>query len=531
MSDQHDLDSFAEGIYALTALIRPIYGPSGKVVAHAGATGRSAPELLTDGATIARRLTEVDHRVENAGMMFLRGLLWEVHERVGDGTSTTAIVFDAMYREGRKGITAGLNAARLRDFLFQFSTVLHLALEQQRVAVANSLSLERLAKSVSGDEALAKVVSEIVTGLGAHGHVEVRPSRVHNLGYEFLGDSFWPSKCLDTTMLLGMSGRRLDLMNCGLFVSDLPIEDPHMLISILAAARTSGVSSLIILGRSLSTPCLGLLMSNSSPAFPIMAMRTPETTPIDQLEAMEDIATITGAFVFHEAAGATAANIKPTDLGSCRRAWVSRTHLGLFGGKAPSQGIRQRIRSLRTDIQVVSDDRRKNRLRLRLSRLSAKSAIIWINGVTDREIEQRKRLAERTCHVAGAAISTGGLPGGGSALLACHRLIDDQELTTDEPEEAFAIRMLMCGLEAPVRTLAQNLGLEFSWAVAKAIDAGPGKSWNMETAQIIDTLDVELLDSFEVVATALQHAVNGAAQALTIQSIVLQRTQKIATAP
>lgn len=512
-------------------LIRPVYGPSANVVLNAGATGRSAPELLTDGATIARRLVEVEDRVENVGTMFLRGLLWEIHDLVGDGTSTAAIVFAAMFEEGRRGIAAGLNASRLRYFLLERAKLLDPALDRQRITVSDQPTLKCLAQSVSGDASLAGAVSEIHAGLGAYGHVEVRPGKGSDLGYEFIGDSFWPSNCLDSAMMPGVIGQRIELSNCALFVSDLDIQDAQDFVPVLAAARTPQVTSLIILGRSISKQCVGLLMSNSSPAFRIFAMRTPEATEFDRSETMDDIATLTGATVFRHAAGASSVNVQGADLGSCRRAWISRTHFGLCGGQGKSRVIRRRISELRAQVQSVGEDKQTKQARLRLSRLTAKSAILLINGTTDREIEQRKALGERTSRVTQNAIVNGALPGGGAALLECRRFVGLRELSTDEPEEVFALKMMIQGLEAPIRTLAQNGGLEPSVAVMKAKDAGPGHAIDVTTGRIVDMSKAGILDSFDVVSTALQKATAGVAQALTIETVVLRQSPSKATTP
>ena len=531
VSDGPGLGRFDQGINDLARLIRPAYGPNGKGVANAGATGRSAPELLADGATIARRLTEVPHRVENVGAMFLRGLLWGVHERVGDGTSTAAIVFAAMLAEGRRGIAAGLNAARLRHFLLEHAKHLGPALERQRIAIAEDAMLHRLALSVSGDPPLARMVSEIYAGIGAHGHVEVRPSRSAEPGYEFIEGSFWPSKCLDNAMLAGLIGQRLDLTNCALFVSDLPIQDTEDVLPLLAAAKAREATSLVIVGRSLSKQCLGILMANSTPRFRVIAMRTPETAVFDQFETMDDLAIMTGATVFRDATGDRAANVTAADLGMCRRAWATRTHFGIFGGGGESRNLRRRIRDLRTQFSAATDDERRKQVRLRLSRLTARSAILWIDGTTDPELDLRKALAERTCRTIRGAIEHGALPGGGSALLECGRLIGAHPRSSSEPEEAFAMNTIIKGLEAPVRALARNGGFDPSVAVARSNDAGPGHALDAMTGAVVDMRVSGILDGFEVVSVALQQAIVGVAQALTIDTVVLRKSPPVATAP
>lgn len=491
---------------------------------NAGPSGRSAPEFLRDGSTIARRVTELDHRVRNTGAMFLRGLLWDVHELVGDGTSTTALLFDAMYREGRRGIRAGLNGSRLRYFLLQYADALRVELLCQRTFVSGPEELRRLAHAVCGDEPLAGGVADIYAGLGPHGHVEIRSSADHALSHEFLGDAFWPSECLDSTMLLGLIGQRAELTDCAFFVSDLAITNPQHLIAVLSAGKVAGASSFVIIGRSLSKQCLGLIMSNSTPGYRIYAMQTLEKAPLDQSDSLHDIATLTGGRVFMEAAGANAGQVTAEDLGWSRRAWLSRTHLGIYGGQGQSTSIRSRIRALRRDLQVVTDIGRKKQLSLRYSRLTARSAVLWINGTTDREVEARKALGERTCRVIQDAMEQGVVPGEGTALLKCKHTLEAIRPVSGELEESFAIGMLKRGLEEPSRVLRHNLHTGTAVAMSHGGDDGSKNS-------VVKAPKPTVLDSFDVVATALQHAITGVAQALTIETIVLKQTPSVALRP
>jgi chaperonin GroEL len=527
---ERDIAAFDRGIYALATLIKPVYGPMNGVVANAGPTGRSAPELLTDGATIARRLTEIEPQLENTGAMFLRGLLWDVHRQVGDGTSTAAIAFEAMYREGRRGIGAGMNAARLREYLLLHSRNVHIALERQRLPLSGRPALTQLARSLCGDETLAGAIADVYAGIGAHSHVEVRPSRTERIGYEFLGDHYWPSHSLDDALVRGLIGQRVELQNCALFVSDLDLDEPRLLISILTAARNRGADSLLLIGRSLSKHCLGLLTANASSAFLIHAMSTPESTPIDQIEAMDDIATIAGAVALKRATGAGPDSFNESDLGFCRRGWVSRTHFGFFAGQGPSESLRQRIRGLRVTLRNASDGERQEQLSLRLSRLTARSAILWIDGGTERVVEDRKRLAERTCRVVRNALNNGVLPGAGRALLESSRSVDPLSATGAAPEEAFALHMLRHGLEAPMRTLAQNSGQSPGLVIMQSLNREASKTLKPSPLSPVGN-DEEILDSFEVITAAWQHAVSGLAQALTVGSVVFPRSPTTASTP
>lgn len=525
------ISEFAQGIEAVAALVRPVYGPGGGLVAHAGATGRSAPELLTDGATIARRLTEVGNRSENTGAMFLRGLLWDVQERVGDGSSTAAILFDALYREGRRGIQAGLNAARLRHFLLAYAKLLRLELERQRLTVADGAALRRLARSVARDESMANAIAEIYAGLGIHCHIEVRLGRGNHIDYDYLDDAFWPSKSLDDALVRGLIGQRVELPRCALFLSDIAFENRAQLMPVLAAAKARQARSLLIIGRGICKQSLGLLLANACPSFPIHAMRTPETAPLDQLAALDDIATISGATVFQEAAGADPRLARAGELGFVRRAWVSRTHFGLFGGQGESRALRTRIRQLRADFLGAQDERSKAQISLRISRLTARSAIVWVDGTTERASERRKLVAERTCRVVRDALIDGALPGGGAALLACSRHMGSVQASSDELEETFALQMLTKGLEAPIRVLAHNSGMSSGIVINHAFDTGHGGQFDVNSGHLVDAASDGVLDGFEVVATAVQHAVSGVSQALTIDSIILPRRPSIAAHP
>ncbi len=382
-----------------------------------------------------------------------------------------------------------------------------------------------------GDESLAGAIADIYAGIGIHSHFEIRPSRSVRIGYEFLGDPFWPAHSLDDALVRCLIGQRIELTNCALFISDLALDDPRFVVSIITAAKNRDAASLLLFGRSLSKQCLGLLMANSSPAFPIHVVSTPGTAPINQMGAMDDIATIAGATPFKQVTGAGRASFNQSDLGFCRRAWASRTHFGLFAGQGSSESVRQRVRELRTALRTSGAGKREQELSLRLSRMTARSAILWIDGSTERIVSDRKRLAERTCRVVRSGLIKGVLPGGGIALLECSRAVDSLRSTADEPEEMFALEMLKHGLEAPMRALAHNSGQSPSLAIARARLAAPTKALEHPIAHDPFAKDEEILDSFEVVSAAWHHAVSGVAQALTLGSVVLPRSPGISAAP
>jgi chaperonin GroEL len=523
--------SLQRGTRALTALLKPTIGPHPRAVASS-TVGSRAPELLDDGGLIARRLIQLPDRDEDVGAMFLRGLLWRVYEHAGDGVATTGVLFQAIFDGGLHAIAAGVNAMRLRHFLHAGLSIVLDHLSEQTIAVDCQNRLTQAALTVCADPDLAEHLGQIFAVLGEHGQIELRSGQSRGLASDLIEGSYWEAPPLATTLLAGAEARRIELERALIFISDLDIDDPHALVPLLTLARREGAGALVVLARKLAAPCNAVLTANSGPAFRAIGVRTPGIGPPDRhVAACQDLEALTEGRTFRSQAGDAVDRVDLADLGRARRAWVDRQHLGIVGPGGDPHRLRAHVRELRRRHGGEEDAAARAELSQRLARLSGAAALLWVGGATTPAIDQRKALARRTAAAVRGALQSGVLPGGGVALLACREPLAARLALAVEPEERAAYRILLRAMEEPARAIIANSGHDGGHVLAAIERAGAGRGLNAETGEIVDVAAAGIVDVAPVVRLAVRTAVEGAAQALTIDTLVHPRKPVEATAP
>jgi chaperonin GroEL len=309
------------GIAQLVALIAPTLGPAARPVA----IDREAmtPEFLDDGATIARRLLELPERSEDVGAMFLRNLLWRVHEQAGDGTATACVMFDAAFREGVRYLATGGNAMRLRVALQEGQRNVVEHLDHLATHASNTRQIRQFAQSVCHDPCIASMIADAYATLGQHALVEVRNDRLGDSGVRYIPGSFWKTQVHSHRFLTDAISRRFDLERAAILASDLDLDDPTALRSVVDKARDTGAGGLLMVSNRISDDCLTMLLSyRATTGFGTIAVRTPFAAKSEQMIWLREIELLTGGRALHEVGGEGIANVCAQDFGSARRAWA-----------------------------------------------------------------------------------------------------------------------------------------------------------------------------------------------------------------
>ena len=519
------------GTRALTALMRPTIGPHSRAVASS-TLGTRAPELLDDGGLIARRLIQLADRGEDVGAMFLRGLLWRVYEHAGDGVATTSLLFQSVFDGGLHAVAAGASMVRLRHVLHVGLGVILDQLAAQTVAVDTRDRLTQAALTLCADPELAEHLGQIFAVLGEHGQIELRSGQSRGLASDLIEGSYWEAPPHATTLLAGAESRRVDLERALIFISDLEIEDPHGLVPLLTLARQESAGALVVIARKLAAPCGAFLTANSGPAFRAIGVRTPGIGPPDRHAAsFQELEALTGGRAFRSQAGDAVTRVEQADLGRARRAWVDRQRFGILGPGGDPHRLRALVRELRRRHAAEDDPASRAELSQRIARLSGATALLWVGGATTPAIDQRKERAKRTAAALRGAMQSGVVPGAGAALLACRGPLAARLATAVELEERAAYRILLRAVEEPARAIFANSGHDCARALAAIERAGAGHGVDAKTGQVVDVVAAGILDAASVVRLAVRTAVEGAAQALTIDTIVHARNPPEATIP
>jgi chaperonin GroEL len=489
------------------------------------------PELLNHGGLIARRTLQLPDRREDVGAMYLRSLLWRMHEHVGDGVATTSVLFQSILDDGMKAIAAGCNAQRFRHHLLEGLDTVLAQLDAATLPVDSQQRLIDVAHTICADEPLARHLGELFWVIGEHGQLEIRSGQSRHLDSDVLEGAYWETSLHSKDALSDQATRRVELARPIVFLSDLELEHPDDLVPLLHQALELDAGSLIIITRKISGPCLGLLAANSHPGFQAIAVRTPETAPEHQAQALRDMEVLTGGRAFRAAAGDRANRVRPEDLGSARRAWADRTHIGFVGPAGDARLWRAHVRELRQAARAADDPDIQAQLSKRIARLSSSSAMLWVSGTTVPIIDARKDVAKRTAAALRVAMRDGLLPGAGVAFLNCRAVLAKQMTLAGDVEARAAYGALLRAMEVPTRTLVTNSGAE-PGSILAAIASGPsGHGWDARTGNIGDIVAAGVIDPAAVIRMAIRTAVSGAAQALTIDTVVHHRNPQESIQP
>lgn len=522
------------GINQLVDAIRPTLGPHPRIVAVERIAQRyKAPELLDDGGLIARRLIELPNRKADIGAMYLRHLLWQVRETVGDGTATTAVLFQSIFNSGVRYITAGGNAMVLRHHLEAGLQLILDTLDQMAMPLGGQEKLTQMAESVCYDPPLAKTLGEIFNLIGEHGRLEIRTGHGREIEREFIEGSYWDSGPLIPTSSAHAATSTARMITPFIFISNLPFDDPQTTLHCLTTAKQAGASSVLLIGKQISETVAGMLhqINRQTDAFQVITAKTPGKTATDETEALIDIALLTGGRLFLKDAGDSMMSVKPEDFGKARRAWVDRNHLGLVRGQGNPAKLRDHIKKLQMAVNNTTKAKMRKNLQLRVGRLLGGAAALWVGAATESEIKSRKTLAQRTADALRGAIQQGIVPGGGVALLNCRPVLAEKLSQSNSLDEQNAYRILCTAMEAPLQTIAGNAGYEAGAIIAQLNRNGNGFGFDVRSGKIVDMAQAGIWDATAVVKTAVQGAVSAAALALTTDVFVLHKNRVQAGEP
>jgi chaperonin GroEL len=520
------------GMHQIVEAVRPTLGPRPRTVAIAAQVNRRPPEMLDDGGLIARRIIQLADPDEDMGAMYLRQLLWSLHEKVGDGTATAAVLYQSIYDQGVQYIVSGGEPMQLRRHFEQGLRIILDQLQSMVCRVEGKEALARLADTVCADPPLARMLGEIFDVIGEYGQLEIREGRSRELEREYVEGMYWKSGLLSRQMMTDPKRLRAELEDAAILISDLEIKEPRDLVPVLEGAVQGGVRSLLVVTSSVSDGALGMLRAARESAKIIcVPVKTPGLGSDEQARAMEDLAVLTGGHPLVKAAGETLQGFKFENLGRARRAWADSTYMGIVGGKGEARRLRRHIADLKAAFCAAEEPAVRKGIRERLGKLMGGSAILSVGAVSDVAIKTRKNLAERTAEALRGAVRDGILPGGGAALLACRPALRRELAKAHGADEKAAYRILLKAMEVPIRSLLANSGLDVGRVMADIALAGPGFGCDLRTGHIVNMAETGISDPAGVTMAVVRGTVASVALALTVDVLVHRRIAKKALTP
>src|SRR5438477_2129063 len=514
--------SLQRGVDTLADAVKVTLGPKGRYVVLDKKFG--APTITNDGVTIAREI-EVEDVFENQGAQLVREVATSTNDVAGDGTTTATLLAQAIVREGMKNVSAGANPMALKRGIETAVEKVVENLKSQSVEISGKEDIARVATVSARSTEVGEVLSEAIEKVGKDGVVNVEEGQTFGLELEFTEGMQFDKGYLSPYMVTDAERMEAVLDSPAILVANQKIGAVKDLLPVLEQVIQAGRPLLIVAedveGEALAT----IVVNKLRGTFQAVAVKAPGFG--DRRKRMlEDIAILTGAEVITEEMGLKLENTKLSQLGKARRVVIDKDTTTIIDGAGDPEGIKSRIKQLKSDIENTDSDFDREKLQERLAKLAGGVAVVKVGAATETEMKEKKHRVEDALQAARAALEEGIVPGGGVALLHAAQAIRDNVLDTLEGDEKTGAQIILRSLEEPLRQLATNAGLEGSIAVEHVRQAKPGFGLNVDTGEGEDLLKSGIGDPTMVTRSALQNAASIAKNILTTEAVVAEAPEK-----
>ncbi|HEX7084196.1 MAG TPA: chaperonin GroEL [Gaiellaceae bacterium] len=513
--------SLQRGVDILADAVKVTLGPKGRYVVLDKKFG--APTITNDGVTIAREI-EVEDVFENQGAQLVREVATATNDVAGDGTTTATVLAQAIVREGLKNVSAGANPMGLKRGIEKAVELVTENLKTQSTEISGKEDIARVATISSREREIGDVISEAIEKVGKDGVVNVEEGQTFGLELEFTEGMQFDKGYLSPYMITDAERMEAVLDDPFILVANQKIGAVKDVLPVLEQVIQAGRPLLIVAedveGESLAT----IVVNKLRGTFQAVAVKAPGFG--DRRKRMlEDIAILTGAEVITEEMGLKLENTKIGQLGRARRVVVDKDSTTIIDGAGESEGIKGRIKQLKSEIENTDSDFDREKLQERLAKLSGGVAVVKVGAATETEMKEKKHRVEDALQATRAALEEGIVPGGGVALLNAADAVG-KDVDSLEGDERTGARIIIRALEEPLRQLATNAGLEGSVVVQQVRSAKPGQGLNVDSGELEDLVKNGIIDPTMVTRSALQNAASIAKNILTTEAIVAEAPEK-----
>ena len=507
------------GVNILADAVKVTLGPKGRYVVLDKKFG--APTITNDGVTIAREI-EVEDVFENQGAQLVREVATSTNDVAGDGTTTATVLAQAIVREGLKNVAAGANPMGIKRGIETAVDAVVENLKKQSKEISGKEDIARVASISSREREIGDVIAEAIDKVGKDGVVNVEEGQTFGLELEFTEGMQFDKGYLSPYMVTDPERMEAVLDEPYILVANQKIGAVKDILPVLEQVIQAGRPLLIVAedveGESLAT----IVVNKLRGTFTAVAVKAPGFG--DRRKRMlEDIAILSGAEVITEEMGLKLENTKISQLGKARRVVIDKDSTTIIDGAGDADGIKARIKQLKSEIENTDSDFDREKLQERLAKLAGGVAVIKVGAATETEMKEKKHRVEDAVQATRAALEEGIVPGGGVALLNGAESINLEKLEGDDRTGA---NIIVRALEEPIRQLAANAGLEGSVVVSQVRSAAAGHGLNVDTGEVEDLVKAGIIDPTMVTRSALQNAASIAKNILTTEAVVAEPPEK-----
>ena len=506
------------GVNTLANAVKITLGPKGRNVVLEKKFG--APLITNDGVTIAKEI-ELKDQFENMGAQLIKEVSVKTNDVAGDGTTTAAVLAQAIIREGLKNVAAGANPMILKRGIAKMTDAVVSELKNISKPIESKTAIAQIASISAGDENIGKLISDAMEKVGKDGVITVDESKTMKTELSFVDGMQFDRGYASPYMVTNTDKMEAVLDDCYILITDKKISNIQEILPVLEAVVKSGLKLLIIADDIEGEAIATIILNKLKGVFNCVAVKAPGFG--DRRKAMlEDIAILTGGKVISEELGLELKNTTVDMLGRAKQIKVDKENTTIVGGYGDSKEISARIKSIKAQIADTTSDYDKEKLQERLAKLAGGVAVINVGAATEVELKETKLRIEDALAATRAAVEEGIIPGGGVALLQISNKVANIANSLEGEEKTGALSVLKA-LEEPIRQISANAGLDGGVIINNILSNCNGNinyGYDMLKSNYCDMVKTGIIDPTKVARSALQNAASVAATLLTTEVLV-----------
>ncbi len=515
-------DKMLRGVDILANAVKVTLGPKGRNVVIDKAFG--APRITKDGVTVAKEI-ELEDKFENMGAQMVREVASKTNDTAGDGTTTATVLAQAIVKEGAKYVAAGMNPMDLKRGIDMAVIAAVADIQARAKKIVSSDEVAQVGTiSSNGDRSIGEMIAKAMQKVGNEGVITVEEAKSLETELDVVEGMQFDRGYLSPYFITNAEKMVVELEDPYILIHEKKLSSLQAMLPVLEAVVQTGKPLLIVAedveGEALAT----LVVNKLRGGLKVAAVKAPGFG--DRRKAMlEDIAILTGGQMIAEDLGIKLENVALPMLGRAKKVRIDKENTTIVDGSGVKGDIEGRIAQIKAQIEETTSDYDREKLQERLAKLAGGVAVIRVGGATEVEVKEKKDRVDDALNATRAAVEEGIVPGGGTALLRARGAVS--KLKDANPDVQAGINIVMKALEAPIRQIVENAGVEGSIVVGKiGENASETYGFNAQTEEFVDMIKAGIVDPAKVVRTALQDAASVSGLLVTTEAMIADKPKK-----
>jgi chaperonin GroEL len=515
-------DRMLQGINTLANAVKVTLGPKGRNVVLDKSYG--APRITKDGVTVAKEIVLSD-AFENMGAQLVKDVASRTNDEAGDGTTTATVLAQAIVKEGMKAVAAGMNPMDLRRGIDKAVTAVVTEVKAMSRPVGDTAEIAKVGTiSANGEEAIGQQIADAMAKVGNEGVITVEENKGLETETEVVEGMQFDRGYLSPYFVTDPAKMTANLEDCVILLHEKKLTSLAPMVPLLEAVMQAD-KQLLVIAEDIDGEALATLVVNKlRGGLKVAGVKAPGFG--DRRKAMlEDLAVLTGGQVISEVLGIKLENVTMDMLGNAKKITITKDTTTVIDGAGDKAAIAARVNQIRGQIEETTSDYDKEKLQERLAKLSGGVAVIKVGGATEIEVKERKDRVDDALNATRAAVQEGVVPGGGVALVHAGKILE--ALKGDNADQAAGIAIIRKALQAPLRQIAENAGVDGSVVAGKILEnASKTFGYNAQLEEYGDMLKAGIIDPTKVVRIALEHAASVAGLLITTEAMIADKPAK-----